>query len=65
MTSFRLLIAELRCLVTGKYSDLVITCKDDSYSVHKVVVCNRADFFARAVKFGGKVRTHYLGRGYR
>jgi hypothetical protein len=55
MTSFRLLIAELRCLDTGKYSDLVITCKDDSYSVHKVVVCNRADFFARAVKFGGKV----------
>ncbi|KAF1915942.1 hypothetical protein BDU57DRAFT_515747 [Ampelomyces quisqualis] len=39
---------------TDDYSDLVITCGTCSYSVHKAIVCKRADFFARAVKFGGK-----------
>ncbi|CAN9456975.1 unnamed protein product [Alternaria alternata] len=42
------------CLISGEYSDLTIQCGDDVYKVHKVVVCTRAGFFARAIKFGGK-----------
>jgi hypothetical protein len=42
-------------LKSGAYSDLTITCGSDTYKVHKVVVCERADFFARALKFGGQV----------
>ncbi|KZM22845.1 hypothetical protein ST47_g6011 [Ascochyta rabiei] len=41
-------------LTSGAYSDLAITCGSDTYNVHKVIVCPRADFFARAVKFGGE-----------
>lgn len=37
------------------YTDLVVTCRDDTYNVHKLIVCGRADFFARAMRFGGKV----------
>ncbi|KAL6703611.1 hypothetical protein ACN47E_009471 [Coniothyrium glycines] len=43
-----------KALASGAYSDLTITCGDDSYTVHKVVVCERAGFFARALKFGGQ-----------
>ncbi|KAH7081227.1 hypothetical protein BKA63DRAFT_405963 [Paraphoma chrysanthemicola] len=42
------------CLRDGKYSDLVITCGTDTYNVHKVIVCTRAQVFSRAVGFGGK-----------
>ncbi|KAH3919350.1 hypothetical protein HBI56_025590 [Parastagonospora nodorum] len=53
--SLQHLIASFKGFLTsGDYSDLVITCGSDSYNVHKLVVCSRADFFARAVKFGGK-----------
>ncbi|KAF2134922.1 hypothetical protein P153DRAFT_329795 [Dothidotthia symphoricarpi CBS 119687] len=41
-------------LKSGAYSDLTVTCGDDSYKVHRVIVCERADFFARAIKFGGQ-----------
>ncbi|KAI4639935.1 hypothetical protein J4E93_008734 [Alternaria ventricosa] len=41
-------------LASGKFSDLTVTCGPDSYKVHKNVVCSRAEFFSRAVKFGGK-----------
>ncbi|KNG50712.1 hypothetical protein TW65_02091 [Stemphylium lycopersici] len=37
-----------------EYSDLTITCGQDVYKVHKVVVCKRAGFFKGAVRFGGK-----------
>jgi len=43
------------CLTSGDYSDLAIKCGDDMYKVHKLIVCTRSEFFARAVKFGGKV----------
>jgi len=43
------------CLASGDFSDFVITCGDDRYDVHKMIVCTRSEFFARAVKFGGKV----------
>ncbi|KAI4915020.1 hypothetical protein J4E90_005057 [Alternaria incomplexa] len=41
-------------LASGEFSDLTVTCGPDSYKVHKNVVCSRAEFFSRAVKFGGK-----------
>ncbi|KAJ4984238.1 BTB/POZ domain-containing protein [Stagonosporopsis vannaccii] len=54
-TSQKLLLASFKdSMTSGAYSDLTITCGSDIYKVHKVVVCGRADFFARAVKFGGQ-----------
>jgi hypothetical protein len=47
------------CLTSGEYSDLTIKCGDDVYNVHKIIVCTRAGFFARAIKFGGRVCTAY------
>ncbi|EMD66038.1 hypothetical protein COCSADRAFT_35975 [Bipolaris sorokiniana ND90Pr] len=41
-------------LASGAYSDLSIKCGRDTYRVHKVIVCGRAGFFARAIKFGGQ-----------
>ncbi|ENH99091.1 hypothetical protein COCC4DRAFT_181912 [Bipolaris maydis ATCC 48331] len=41
-------------LASGTYSDFKITCGSDTYKVRKVIVCNRAGFFARAVGFGGQ-----------
>ncbi|KAJ5055132.1 hypothetical protein J3E74DRAFT_442477 [Bipolaris maydis] len=41
-------------LISGLYSDLKITCGPDSYNVHKLIVCPRAEFFTRALKFGGQ-----------
>jgi hypothetical protein len=43
-------------LTSGAFPDLTVTCGSDSHKLHKNVVCSRADFFSRAVKFGGKVR---------
>ncbi|KAG9186238.1 hypothetical protein G6011_02794 [Alternaria panax] len=47
-------------LVTLKntFSDRTVTCGSDSYKVHKnIVVCSRTEFFARAMRFGGKEAT--------
>ncbi|KAI4710214.1 hypothetical protein J4E89_004665 [Alternaria sp. Ai002NY15] len=41
-------------LKSGAYSDLTITSGSDTFNVHKVIVCGRAEFFARTLKFGGK-----------
>ncbi|CAN9212009.1 unnamed protein product [Alternaria alternata] len=41
-------------LKSGAYSDLTIACGSDTYKVHKVIICGRADFFARTLNFGGK-----------
>ncbi|KAF2794247.1 hypothetical protein K505DRAFT_304315 [Melanomma pulvis-pyrius CBS 109.77] len=38
-------------LASGDYSDLVITCGSDTYNVHRMIVCSRCEFFARAVRF--------------
>ncbi|EDU41348.1 BTB domain containing protein [Pyrenophora tritici-repentis] len=49
------LLASLKgLLASGAHSDFTITCGSDSHKVHKNIVCWRADFFARAIKFGGK-----------
>jgi hypothetical protein len=49
-------MAHLRSLLTsGDYSDLTITCGQDTHKVHKAIVCSRAGFFARAIRFGGQV----------
>ncbi|CAE6997341.1 hypothetical protein CFE70_000466 [Pyrenophora teres f. teres 0-1] len=42
------------CLTSGDYSDLTIKCADETFNVHKIIVCMQVEFFARAVKFGGK-----------
>jgi hypothetical protein len=42
-------------LASGEFSDLAIKCNLDLYKVHKNIVITRSSFFARAVRFGGKV----------
>ncbi|KAF2868252.1 hypothetical protein BDV95DRAFT_161087 [Massariosphaeria phaeospora] len=39
-------------LQTGKHSDFVITCGNDTYNVHKSIVCSQSDFFDGASRFG-------------
>ncbi|KAJ4299737.1 hypothetical protein N0V90_004983 [Kalmusia sp. IMI 367209] len=36
---------------TGEYSDLVITCGNDTHQVHKSIVCSGSGFFAGALRF--------------
>ncbi|RMX76633.1 hypothetical protein D0869_10544 [Hortaea werneckii] len=38
-----------KCLETGEYSDMTITCSGRTWQVHKVVVCSQCPFFAKAV----------------
>jgi hypothetical protein len=38
-------------LSSGKYSDFVITCGNDTHNVHKAVVCSRSGFLERAERF--------------
>jgi hypothetical protein len=40
-----------RCGRTDDYSELIITCGNDTYHVHKMIVCTRSEFFAKAVRF--------------
>ncbi|RYO70402.1 hypothetical protein AA0113_g3234 [Alternaria arborescens] len=51
---FNLNITSFFFLKSGAYSDLTIACGSDTYKVHKVIICGRADFFARTLNFGGK-----------
>ncbi|EUC41591.1 hypothetical protein COCMIDRAFT_40241 [Bipolaris oryzae ATCC 44560] len=48
------LAAVKRCLDSGEYSDLTITCGSDVHKVHKMIVCTQSDFLAAAIRFGGK-----------
>jgi hypothetical protein len=45
-----------RYFKANEFSDLDITCNDQIYRVHKLVLCTRSQFFANAIKFPGKVR---------
>ncbi|KAH7366587.1 hypothetical protein BKA66DRAFT_193310 [Pyrenochaeta sp. MPI-SDFR-AT-0127] len=46
------ILAHLKSLLeTGEYSDLTITCGDDTYHVHKLLVCSQSSFFKKAEKF--------------
>ncbi|KAI4666975.1 uncharacterized protein J4E79_001656 [Alternaria viburni] len=48
-------LASLKGLLeSGAYSDLTISCNGDTYKVHKNIVCDKIDFFTRAIRFGGK-----------
>ena len=40
---------------SGEYSDLTILCEDQTFSVHKVVVCSQSKVLAAAMKKGFKV----------
>ncbi|USP74896.1 glycoside hydrolase family 16 protein [Curvularia clavata] len=42
------------CMASGEYSDLTITCGNDVYKTHKMIVCTQSEFFAAALRFGGK-----------
>ncbi|KAF2107103.1 hypothetical protein BDV96DRAFT_309347 [Lophiotrema nucula] len=46
-----LLAAVKGALSSGDFHDLVVTCGQDVYKVHKVIVCPRSEFFGRAVRF--------------
>ncbi|KAF2434607.1 hypothetical protein EJ08DRAFT_676060 [Tothia fuscella] len=37
---------------SGLYSDLTISCGDDTYKAHKAIVCPRSEFFSRACREG-------------
>lgn len=50
----KVLVSLQGSLQTGNYSDLTVTCGQDIYKVHKVIICSRAVFFANAIKFPGK-----------
>jgi hypothetical protein len=39
-------------LQTGKHSDFTIVCGDDTYKVHKSIVCSQCDFLDAASRFG-------------
>ncbi|KAF2440070.1 hypothetical protein P171DRAFT_368958, partial [Karstenula rhodostoma CBS 690.94] len=38
-------------LETGNHSDFVITCQDETFNVHKAIVCPQSDFFEKALTF--------------
>jgi hypothetical protein len=38
-------------LDTGKHSDFVIVCGDDTYNVHKSIICSQCSFFDAASRF--------------
>ncbi|KAH7139567.1 hypothetical protein B0J11DRAFT_589460 [Dendryphion nanum] len=53
--SRQILLASLKELLqSGNYSDLTITCGQDIYKAHKVIICSRTAFFANAIRFPGK-----------
>lgn len=44
---------------TSQYSDMVLKCGNDSYHLHRSIVCERAAFFARAC--GGQFKVSHAG----
>lgn len=52
--------ADFQCslLETGKHSDFVITYGDDTYNVHKSIVCSQSTVLDAATRFG-KVSERY------
>lgn len=40
----------------GKYSDLTVVCGERTYRAHKVLLCTRSQFFAKACDGGFLVR---------
>ncbi|CAD6583217.1 MAG: hypothetical protein ASARMPRED_001263 [Alectoria sarmentosa] len=46
-----------KVMKSGEYSDLTILCEDQTFSVHKVVVCSQSKVLAAAMKKGFKLYT--------
>lgn len=44
--------AVLKSYKSGDYTDLIISCGDLIFNVHRVVVCSTCDFFKKSVSFG-------------
>jgi BTB/POZ domain-containing protein len=43
------LVGELgHLLSSGKYSDLTVHCEDNTWKVHKLVMCTHSKFFVKA-----------------
>ncbi|KAL5439812.1 hypothetical protein PMIN05_005128 [Paraphaeosphaeria minitans] len=47
-----------RLLETGNHSDFEITCQNETFKVHKAIVCPQSKSFEKALTFAaGKVST--------
>jgi hypothetical protein len=43
-----------------QYSDISIKCKDKTFKVHKLIICNRCEFFKKACEGAFQVSMHRL-----
>jgi hypothetical protein len=43
---------------SSKYSDLCVHCEDDTYNLHRLIVCQRSRFFAACCDGDFKVRNY-------
>lgn len=48
-------LTTFRSAENGDFSDLTIVCGNDTYQAHKIILCARSAFFAKAMRFPGKV----------
>ena len=49
-----------RCFETGDYADMTIACGDRTWKVHKLVICSKVAFFAKAAHGKFKARPFFV-----